>query len=220
MMKKLLFSLLMLTALGSFAQSNSLGKSDPDATKILNGVSNKFKSYKTIIANFTLKVESATGKLQQTESGIINMKGSKYKVIAGGQEIYSDGKNMWTYDKADNEVQITKVDHSANVITPEKLFTNFYDKDYLYKFNGESKKGSKIIQEIELTPRDKTNTFFKVLLYVDKATKNIVGGKIFEKNGNRYNYSITSLKLNTPLSESTFVYNKSSHPKVEVVDLR
>ena len=157
----------MLTALGSFAQSNSLGKSDPDATKVLNAVTNKFKTQKTVIANFTLKVESNTGKSTKTETGVIYMKGSKYKIVVDGQEIYSDGTNMWTYDKADNEVQVSKVDHSANVITPDKLFTNFYDKDYLYKLNDESKKGTRIIQEIELTPRDKTNTFFKVLLYID-----------------------------------------------------
>ncbi|MEO6818281.1 MAG: outer membrane lipoprotein carrier protein LolA [Ginsengibacter sp.] len=219
-MKKLLFTLFMFTALGSFAQLNSLGKSDPDATKILNAVTNKFKTYNTIVANFTLNVESASGQGQKSESGVIYMKGPKYKIIGGGQEIFSDGKNMWTYDKSDNEVQVSKVDHSANVITPDKLFTNFYDKDYLYKLNGDSKKGTKIIQEIELTPRDKTNTFFKVLLFVDKSTKNLTGGKIFEKNGNRYNYTISSLKTNNPLAESTFVFNAASHPKVEVVDLR
>ena len=39
-------------------------------------------------------------------------------------------------------------------ITPQKLFTNFYDADFLYKLNGE-KSGNKTLQEIELTPRDK-----------------------------------------------------------------
>lgn len=219
-MKKLLFSLCILTSLGSFAQSNSLGKSDPDATKVLNAVTNKFKTYKTVVANFTLKVESNTGRAARTETGVIYMKGPKYKIVSGGQEIYSDGKNMWTFDKADNEVQISKVDHSANVITPDKLFSNFYEKDYLYKLNDEFKKGNKVNQEVELTPRDKTNTFFKVLLFIDKSSRTLSGGKIFEKNGNRYNYSITSLKVNPPLAESTFVFNAASHPKVEIVDLR
>ena len=37
------------------------------------------------------------------------MKGNKYKVDITGQEIYSDGKTIWTYDKSSNEVTITKV---------------------------------------------------------------------------------------------------------------
>jgi len=46
-------------------------------------------------------------------------------VSVSGQEIYSDGNNIWTYDKATNEVQITQFDASSNTITPQKMFTNF-----------------------------------------------------------------------------------------------
>ncbi len=44
------------------------------------------------------------------------------------------------------------------------MFTNFYDKDFLYKLNGETKQGNKTLQEIELTPVDKTKSFFKVIV--------------------------------------------------------
>jgi len=148
------------------------------------------------------------------------MNGSKYRVNISGQEIYSDGNNIWTYDKSANEVQVTKFDPSANTITPQKMFTNFYDKDFLYKLNGETKKGNKTIQEIELTPVDKTKTFFKVLVDIDKTSKNIVSTKVFEKNGNRYIYTITGMKTNTDLPASLFVFDSKKYPNVEVVDLR
>ncbi len=134
------------------------------------------------------------------------MKGSKYRVNISGQEIYSDGDNIWTYDKSANEVQLTKFDPSSNTITPQKMFTNFYDKDFLYKLNGEKKEGNKVVQEIELTPVDKTKTFFKVLVNVDKATKNIVSSKVFEKNGDRYIYTVNSMKTNTDLPESLIYF--------------
>ena len=86
----------------------------------------------------------------------------KYKINITGQEIFCDGNNVWTFDKAANEVTITQLDPSANAITPQKLFTNFYDKDFLYKLNGEKKIGNRTVQEIELTPIDKTKTFHKV----------------------------------------------------------
>jgi outer membrane lipoprotein-sorting protein len=117
-------------------------------------------------------------------------------------------------------VQLTKFDPSANTITPQKMFTNFYDRDFLYKLNSEKKSGSKVIQQIELTPVDKTKTFFKVLVDIDKNSRNIVSTKVFEKNGNRYTYTVTSMKTNAPLSESLFVFNSKNHPNVEVVDLR
>lgn len=214
-----LFFLLFFSA-PVFSQNNSLGKSDPAAKTILDNVSNKFKTYKSIEATFTLSITDGNGKVEGTKKGTVYMSGSKYRVNISGQEIYSDGNNIWTYDKSANEVQLTKFDPTSNTITPQKMFTNFYDKDFLYKLNGESKVGNKTIQEIELTPVDKTKTFFKVLVGIDKATKNIVSTKVFEKNGNRYIYTVNSMKTNVKLSDSMFVFNTKEHPNVEVVDLR
>jgi len=220
MNRLLLPVVLMFSALASFSQDNSLGKSDPSAKKILDEVSNRFKGYKTIEAHFTLKIENSTGKTVGTKSGTVSMKDSKYRISVAGQEIYSDGTNIWTFDPAANEVQITKFDPSTNTITPQKMFTNFYDKDFLYKLNDDTKVGTKIVQEIELTPVDKTKPFFKVLIDVDKKTKSILYSKIFQKNGDRYTYTITSMKPNPNLADGLFIFDTKAYPKVEVIDLR
>ena len=219
-MKKILIALFILTGFTSLAQSSSLGKNDPDAKKILDDVSAKFKTYNSVMAHFALKIENTSGKNLGTKTGVVNMKGSKYRISVAGQEIYSDGTNIWTYDKSANEVQITKFDASANSITPQKMFTNFYDKDFLYKLNGETKQGGKTIQEIELTPVDKTKPFFKVLIDVDKITKSVVSSEIFQKTGDRYTYTITSMKPNANIPDNMFAFNEKDYPKVEVVDLR
>ena len=52
------------------------------------------------------------------------------KVTIVGQEIFCDGVNVWNYDKSSNEVTITKFDNSSSGLTPQKMFTNFYDKDF------------------------------------------------------------------------------------------
>lgn len=207
-------------AFTSYAQNTYIGKSDPDAKKILDDVSAKFKTYKSVMAHFTLKIENPSGKVLGTKTGVVNMEGSKYRVSISGQEIYSDGTNIWTYDKSANEVQITKFDASANTITPQKMFTNFYDKDFLYKLNDEKKSGNKTLEEIELTPVDKTKSFFKVLVDVDKKTKTIVSTEVFQKTGDRYIYTVTSMKVNTNIPDKLFVFNVKDYPKVEVVDLR
>jgi outer membrane lipoprotein carrier protein len=218
--KKLLSGLFLLAAISAHAQTQYLGKSDPDAKKILDDVSAKFKTYKSVSAHFTLEIENSSGKVMGTKDGTINMKDSKYRISVSGQEIYSDGNNIWTYDKSANEVQITKFDPSANSITPQKMFTNFYDKDFLYKLNGETKQGNKTLQEIELTPTDKTKSFFKVIVEIDKSSKSIVSTEIFEKTGDRYIYTVTSMKTNTNMAAGLFVFDIKDYPKVEVVDLR
>ncbi|GAO45558.1 LolA family protein [Flavihumibacter petaseus] len=195
-------------------------QNDPAAKQILDAVSAKFKTFKAVQSNFTLQVEDGNGKVQGAKKGIVYMKEGKYKVDITGQEIFCDGKNIWTYDKAANEVTITKFDGGQNTITPQKLFTNFYDKDFLYKLNGEKKTGNKVLQEIELTPTDKSKPFHKVYVYVDKATKAITQTKVLEKNGNKYTYSVVSMNGKATISDDFFVFNKAKYPGVEEVDLR
>jgi outer membrane lipoprotein-sorting protein len=203
------------------AQNNSLGKNDPEAKKVLDALSAKLKSFKAVQSNFTLKVEDSKGKLQGSKSGVVYVKGNKYHVtIAGGQEVFSDGKDVWTYDKSTNEVTISKTDPSTQTISPEKFFTNFYDKDFLYKLNGDVKLGARTVQEVELTPVDKTKSFFKALLYIDKAQHTLVSVKWFDKGGNRYTLDTSKLNGNAPLTDSQLVYNKAKYPGAEEVDLR
>jgi outer membrane lipoprotein carrier protein len=201
--------------LSVFAQGN-----DPEAKKVLDAVSNKFKTFKAVQSTFTLQIEDGKGKVQGVKKGTVYMKGSKYRVNITGQEIYSDGKNVWTYDKGANEVTITQLDASGSGITPQKLFTSFYDKDFLYKLNGEKKQGNKILQEIEMTPVDKTKAFHKVYLLVDKKTKTIYSTRVLEKNGNKYSYTVNSLNGKAAVNDDVFVFNKNKYPGVEEVDLR
>jgi outer membrane lipoprotein carrier protein len=203
-----------LSVVGCFAQG-----SDPAAKKILDQASAKIKSYKSIQAVFTLQVQDAQGAPQGTKKGTLNMKGNKYVVLITGQEIFCDGKTIWTYDKSANEVTITKVDPSSNTLSPQKLFTDFYDKDFLYKLNGEQKMGTKTVVEIEMTPIDKTQNFHKVYLYVDKKSNLITSGKMLDKSGNRYIYTINSLNGKANLTDASFMFDKSKHPGVEEINL-
>lgn len=222
-MKKFFFTLVVCFGAISmvFAQGNAQPtKNDPAAKVILDKVSTKFKSYKAVQANFSLQVENASGKVLGNKKGTVSMKGKKYKVNITDQEIFCDGSTVWTYDKGANEVQVSSVDPSANAITPQKLFSNFYDKDFFYKLNGEKKLNGKTVQEIEMTPVDKSKPFHKVIVWVDKASQSIVSTKVMEKSGNRYTYSVASLNGAATIADNQFVFDKGKYPGVEVIDLR
>src|ERR1043165_2934627 len=100
MMKKIyLLVLLGIATLATSAQTN-----DPDAKKVLDGVSAKFKSFKAVQASFTYIVQNAAGKTLSSKKGTVTMKGNKYRVSFSGQEIFCDGSTVWNYDKSANEV--------------------------------------------------------------------------------------------------------------------
>lgn len=216
-MKRLyIASLFIVSALMASAQA----KNDPAAKAILDGVSAKFKTFTTVQASFTYKVENAAGKALSSKNGSIKMKGTKYYVLFSGQEIFCNGTTVWNFDKGANEVTISRLDASSGMITPQKLFTNFYDKDFLYLLNGEKKVGNKTVQEIEMTPVDKSKPFHKVYLQVDKAAKTIYSTKVLENAGNRYTYTVNNLTTNAALSDNIFSFDKKKYPGVEEIDLR
>jgi outer membrane lipoprotein-sorting protein len=215
-MKKSLFFIFLAVPFLSGAQA----KNDPAAKAILDGVSAKFKTFTTVDATFSYKVENASGKALSNKTGSIKLKGTRYRVSFNGQEIFCDGKTVWNYDKAANEVTISKVESGSGTITPQKLFTNFYDKDFLYVLNGEKKSGTRTLQEIEMTPTDKSKPFHKVYVLVDKAAKTIYSTKVLENAGNRYTYTVSTMKTNQAIADNVFVFDKAKYPGVEEVDLR
>lgn len=217
-MKKLYFLITICTLVTSFSFAQT--KNDPEAKKILDAVSAKFKTFSTVQASFTYKVENAAGKALSTKTGTIVMKGTKYRLSFSGQEIFCNGTTVWNFDKAANEVTINNLDASSGMITPQKLFSNFYDKDFFYTLNGEKKVGTKTVQEIQMTPVDKSKSFHTVYLQIDKAAKTIYSTKVLENAGNRYSYTVNSMKTNIPVQDNQFVFDKSKYPGVTVEDLR
>lgn len=205
---------------GAAQSKTPYGQSDPRAKTLLDAVSKKFQSYQSVKADFILKVEGANNKVNDSKRGTIFLKGNKYKLNLSGQEIYCDGKTTWTYQKDVNEVQVNKYEPDNSTISPSRLFTNFYDKEFLYRLDGESNEKGKLMQNVELTPLDKSKPFFKVVVSIDKKTHMIMRTKVFEKNGNRFTYEVSRLMPNVAMNDAIFAFDTKDHPNVEVVDLR
>lgn len=198
-----------------------LAQTDAKARAILAEVSKKYRSYDVIKTDFTFTLDNPQAKLKETQTGTLyaKAKSNKYKVVLKSQELISDGKNQWTYSKADKEVQLSEVDNSLNALNPAQIFT-MYEKGFKYFYNGEKKVNNRAVHVIDLTPTDIKRSFFKVRLNIDKVTKRISNAVIFDKNGNRYTYLIRTFTPNVKIPESMFAFDAKKHPGVEVVDLR
>ncbi len=207
-------SFLFISSLSSFMMQ----KDDVVATKILGEVSKKYKSYKTIKAGFKVTMKSKQDQANVTQSGTLFLKGKKFRIDMSGQEIYCDGKTLWTYLSDANEVQITKYDPGKNEISPSSIFT-IYQKGFIYKYTGEETIKGKSVQKIELSPKDKAKPYFKVKLSVDKLGHNINYMTVFNKNGLESKYEITSFTPNSEISENTFKFDPKTKPNVVVIDL-
>ena len=198
-----------------------MAQSEAKAKAILAEVSKKYRTYDVIKTEFTYTLDNPQAKVKEVQAGTlyVRSKTNKYKVILKGQELISDGKNQWTYLKADKEVQLSEVDIASDALNPAKIFT-IYEKGFKNLYTGETKINGRVYQNIDLTPLDSKKSFFKVRLKIDKLNKQIVNALIFDKNGNRYTYAIKTFTPNVKVPESTFAFDAKKYPGVELVDLR
>ena len=209
-MKKLLaFAILLSITLSVEAQV------DKKAQAILDEVSVKTKSYKTIKIDFTYAMDNEKQKIHDKFKGTLVSKGDKYKLTAAGQDVISDGKTIWTYLKDANEVQINNVGEDDDSFTPTKLLSG-YNQDYKSKFIEE--KGND--QVIELYPLKKGKSFTKVKLTIDKAKKQISRFVIFDRNGSTFSYIVDKFLTDQAIADSMFAFNKADHPGVGIDDMR
>lgn len=217
-MKKLLLSFILIG--GSVA---SFGQTDAAAKKILNEVSKKYSSYRTMQSDFTLSIEDANKK-SHTTKGVMyfNKPKNQYAISLPEQEIISDGKSVWNISKDIKEVQISDNDNSSATIGPNNLF-NFYQTGYKYVLMPDEKitrqGNSEMAKVIELSPDDTKTNYFKIKLRINK-NNHIQDVTIFDKSSNRYTYTIHTLYLGRKFSQQRFTFQKDKYKDYEVVDLR
>lgn len=218
-MKKIILGIALLSGISLKAE---IPQNDQKAKAILDEVSAKTKSYKTIVSSFVYSVEGKDKKVSDKQEGNIWLKGSKYKVEIAGQVIICDGKTIWTYLKESNEVQINSVENreSEDKITPSNMFT-MYEKGFKYEFVKEEPKGGETAQIIKLFPLDpKKKSYHTATVTINKGKKQVQTMKINGKDGNTTTYMLKKLTPNTDLPDNMFNFDKSKYPGVEVIDLR
>lgn len=218
MKKSILFGALTLC----LSVQSSFAQNDPKAKTVLDAVSKKVKTLKSVKANFAINLTGGKGgKVTDTKKGTVTVKGEKYHVELIGQEIICDGKTIWTYNKDAKEVQVSTFNPSEQSVSPAKILApDFYEKEYQYGYKGEKKEAGKNCDVVELVPNDKTKQVNKIELFIDKAASMMAGGDYWEKNGNKYHISVSNLVVNSNVPDTYFSWNSKDHPGVETVDLR
>lgn len=208
---------IFLLIIGVFTFTHSYAQQDPKAKSILDAVKNRYENMKAFGASFKYSLKSASG-VTDNFSGNITIAKKMFRLKAGGQEIMTDGTTQWTYLKETNEVNITDYEPDEG-ITPDKIYT-IYKQGFKYRLLPAESKGT--FNAIEMVPQDrKKYQLTKMKLKVKKADNTIMGWETYEKNGNRYVYTILKfIEHSNGLSKKFFQFNAKKYPGVEPNDLR
>ena len=199
---------------------------DTKAKGILDEVAAKTKTYTSIKAEFSSvtekQVTNAASKVTDTQSGTLELKGTKYKLSFKGQTIFCDSKTQWTYIKESNEVQVNDAPdpNATDNINPVNIFT-LYEKGYKYKYDKEEVVAGAKMDIINLYPTNPDKkSYHTIKLTIDKVKKQITSVKILNKNGTINTITVKNFVTNSEMPEAMFTFNKADYKGVEVVDLR
>ncbi len=204
--------LLILAAALSF--NNVQAQKDPLAKALLDQMGAKVKQAKGILVNIQLISKNNTGKPLGTKTINLKMKGDKYVLQQGSMEIVCDGSTIYNFDGV-SSISKSPVAESDQTLSPQKLLSGNYDKDFNFKLL--SQDGSKAT--IELSPIDKRKNFQKVTLILDKVKSALSSATILDKSNNITDVKVVSINYAASLQDKLFQFNRAKYPKnVEIFD--
>ena len=200
-MKKL-FAFLFIVFLSQhiWAQDyTKVSESDPKAKALLQEMRAKYEGYNTLQSTFQLSIEIPESKTQNL-----------------------NGATTWLYKPRKNVVQINDVDNSGNadMIQPQDLLRVYEWKDYVYVSGEKTTEKGKQLQQIEFKPLKASSDFFKIRLWVNTSTNELVRIKAFAKDGSRYTLNNITINTVKGWKDDAFAFNTAKFPKVKIEDLR
>lgn len=211
-MRKLVFFLLLSTSL-SFAQQSK------KAEALLNEVTQKVKNYENIHIDFKYSLSNSVTNSFQESKGDVTMQGDKYLLNIMGITKLFDGVTNYTISPEDEEITISKHDESdEEAITPSKMLS-FFNTGYKYYWDIQQNANGRVIQYIKLVPISSKNQLKSILLGIDVQTKHIYNLIQIGKNKTKTTLTISSFKVNQPISANHFTFNKSKYPNYYINNL-
>lgn len=213
-MKKKIFLLLTLAPGFLFAQNPEKAK------EILDQVTTKTKTFSTIQADFSFAMENTQEEIKEEYQGKIFIKGDKYKAKLMGVDTYFDGKTLWTHMIDAAEVNIDEPNpDDEETLNPASIFT-IYQKGFKYAFLGEKTINGFTVFAIDLFPINRDKPYSRIKLEINKDNLELYRIIQLGKDGNNYTITVNSMKTNSPMTDTMFVFDANANPDVEVIDMR
>jgi hypothetical protein len=175
------------------------------ATDILNAVSAKSKSRKTIELDFTFDIKN--GEVSDSQKGTLKIKGNQYIYSIFGATKISDGVKIATVLKDDQEITIGKVDfNDPDEFSPQEMFT-IYETGYKYRYMAQKEINGEKLELIDLYPEaGNTQPYRRVTLYINNTTKEIKKIELFHKtSGKVFTVTVTKSIYDAEIKDSEFI---------------
>ncbi len=153
--------------------------------------------------------------------GELAVSGEKYRISAGDQVQFSDGRYRYEVNRADRQVIIDNADtESTDILTNPVHAFEFSSAVFDMTYKGTESHNGKRCAVVSLSPKtDDLNGANGIMLYVDSETSLPVGLS-YDYNGSQLVFSVKRISFPAVEDSSLFKYVPESYSGYEVIDFR
>ena len=164
----------------------------------------------------SVRVDFAIAHSAGSDNGMLIMSKRLFKVESPSISTWFDGKTQWTYVTDNNEVNVTEP-------TGEELMeSNPFEVISMFgtHFNCRTLQSSPGNNIVELVSKMPGMSISSAKVTISKSTGWPTAMTIVFDGGNSTSISINKVTVGQALPASQFKYDRSLHPKAEIIDLR
>ncbi len=195
-----------------------MAQQDPQARRILDEVSARYAQASSFRASLSQSLSNSTEGLNEVVSGSIVVQGNKYVIRMPGQEVANDGEKVYVYLAEVDEITIDYYYPEEGETAPSTIF-DLYKTGYKYQYVGTESIQGAACHVIDLVPERADTQFYRIRLFIRGNDYALVRYEMYDRANTRYTYEFTNLQFNIPVQDAEFVFDATSHPGADVVDL-
>lgn len=189
-----------------------------EAQDLLSRLQDRYKSVQDATVTFSQHVVFGVTKSENTFQGTFVMKkGNKYRIELEDQTVVTDGKSLWSYSRANNQVIINAYREDPKVFSPDKVLVNV-PEDYVAAIVGKEVYRKHETTILKLTPKTKRSAIRWMKVWVDDDGALMRKIQVYDASENTVTYELDEVLLNTGVADSRFEFMPPQ--KAEVIDLR
>lgn len=158
--------------------------------------------------NFSLSVG------QNTSACSMTIARQRFSLKSPDMMVWYDGATQWTYITSDRELSITEPTAEELMECNPFAIVNHYAKYY----NVRAIQGK--ANTVELSPKQSGASIRRATVTINPDNNLPAAINVTLANGHTFSVKVTSISRGGNIPQSSFVYNKSSHPAATINDLR
>jgi outer membrane lipoprotein-sorting protein len=198
----------------------AVGQNSNEAKALLDKTYNQYVGSKGIRLNFSATYIDANGKEQGSQEGTAYVRGNKFRLEMESMNVWFDGKTQWVLMKDINEVNISNPSNEELASISPTALLGMYKQGFILDEPINKTINGKNASVIDMKPIKENGEINSIAVAIDKTSQELLQVTITMSNNTKNRLDISNYNSNYKFDDNEFVFDKSKHSGVEIVDLR